>query len=323
MNSFVRQALLAFSAISLLCSCGNGKDIRLLYWNIQNGMWSDQGNNYDNFVDFVKSQDPDVCVWCEAKTHYKTDSAESFKPDDDLYLTSHWDELAARYGHKYVFVGGENDFFPQVITSKYPIDPVARITGSRDSVWVSHGAGWATIKLGGKKVNFVTLHTWPQKYYYGLRYNTPKEVQDSSIANHGGDRFRAKEMKFICDTTIANAVDADSEYWLMMGDFNAKTRLDNYHYGWPADTAAFWVHDIVLNETPYLDILAEKKPGEFHPTHANNTRIDFVYASKAALDCVTDINVLSDGWVEARRHPEVNKFFTPSDHLPIVVDFRF
>ena len=29
-------------------------DMRLLYWNIQNGMWSDQSNGYDNFVAWVK-----------------------------------------------------------------------------------------------------------------------------------------------------------------------------------------------------------------------------------------------------------------------------
>ena len=316
-----RMTILAV-AILCLCACGP-KDCRLLYWNIQNGMWADQGNNYDNFVEFVKAQDPDICVWCESKTHYKTDSAESFKPDDDLYLTTHWNELAARYGHKYVFVGGENDFFPQTITSKYPIEAVERITGSEDEVVVSHGAGWARIKLGGKDINFVTLHTWPQKYYYGLRYNTPKEVQDSSAAAHGGDAFRAKEMAYVCEKTIGTSENAENEYWLMMGDFNAKTRVDNYHYNWPADTAAFWVHDVVINDTPYVDLLAEKHPGVFIPTHANKTRIDFVYGTQPACDCVKGIKVLSDGWCEAKRHPLVSKFYTPSDHLPILVDFEF
>ena len=41
-------------------------NMRLLYWNIQNGMWSGQGDNYDKFVEWVRAYDPDVCVWCEA-----------------------------------------------------------------------------------------------------------------------------------------------------------------------------------------------------------------------------------------------------------------
>ena len=27
--------------------------LKIIVWNIQNGMWSDQGNNYDNFVAWV------------------------------------------------------------------------------------------------------------------------------------------------------------------------------------------------------------------------------------------------------------------------------
>ena len=46
--------------------------VSLLYWNIQNGMWDGQGDNYDRFVAWVKAQDPDICVWCEAASLYYT-----------------------------------------------------------------------------------------------------------------------------------------------------------------------------------------------------------------------------------------------------------
>ena len=59
--------------------------IRILIWNIQNGMWADQGNNYDNFVAWVKSYNPDVCIWCEAKSNYKTDLKQSI-PSGQNYL---------------------------------------------------------------------------------------------------------------------------------------------------------------------------------------------------------------------------------------------
>ena len=51
-------------------------NMRLLYWNIQNGMWSGQGDNYDKFVEWVRAYDPDVCVWCEAQSIYKTGTAD-------------------------------------------------------------------------------------------------------------------------------------------------------------------------------------------------------------------------------------------------------
>ena len=70
------KTLLAVSLILMLSGCaaadqqtpadrpsaGDGKIVNILVWNIQNGMWSDQGNNYDNFVAWVKGNDPDICI---------------------------------------------------------------------------------------------------------------------------------------------------------------------------------------------------------------------------------------------------------------------
>ena len=57
-------------------------NMRLLYWNIQNGMWSGQGDNYDKFVEWVRAYDPDVCVWCEAQSIYKTGTADKMDVAD-------------------------------------------------------------------------------------------------------------------------------------------------------------------------------------------------------------------------------------------------
>ena len=79
----------------------SGEPLRLIYWNIQNGMWSGQVDNYDEFVGWVNSYSPDVCVWAEAQTiyHYGTDTP---MPAEERYLIDGWDSLAARYGHSYV-----------------------------------------------------------------------------------------------------------------------------------------------------------------------------------------------------------------------------
>ena len=109
--------ILSISGVAL----GKGKEIKVLYWNIQNGMWSDQGNNYDNFVDYVRSLDPDICVWAEAESRYVTDTTTKLKSPEELYLPWNWDIVARRYGHKYALLCGKRDGFPQVVTSKYPI----------------------------------------------------------------------------------------------------------------------------------------------------------------------------------------------------------
>lgn len=182
-----------FSVLVLMLALpASGRDLKVLYWNIQNGMWADQENNYDNFVEYVKSQDPDICVWCEAESRYRTGTNVKMTEYDEFYLPWNWDFLARRYGHQYVLVCGKRDTFPQVITSKYPVRIVKRVNGNGDDIIVVHGAGWAQVEVGGKEINIVTLHTWPQRYAYKA------ENQAESGKKQEGDVFRAKEMKYIC-----------------------------------------------------------------------------------------------------------------------------
>ena len=164
---FCLTAFAAAIATSVPCAAKrpSGSDLRLLYWNIQNGMWSGQDDNYDRFVEWVKEFDADVCVWCEAQSIYRSGTADRM-PEADRYLVGNWGELAVRYGHKYWYVGGHRDNFPQVITSKYPIENVERIVGEEPDSVVTHGAGWARIVKNGRTVNIVTLHLWPQAYAY-------------------------------------------------------------------------------------------------------------------------------------------------------------
>ena len=128
---FCLTAFAAAIATSVPCAAKrpSGSDLRLLYWNIQNGMWSGQDDNYDRFVEWVKEFDADVCVWCEAQSIYRSGTADRM-PEADRYLVGNWGELAVRYGHKYWYVGGHRDNFPQVITSKYPTRTRATVTAA-------------------------------------------------------------------------------------------------------------------------------------------------------------------------------------------------
>ena len=227
-----KQVLAMMTAVLVVvmmvgCVGPEEKTLRLLHWNIQNGMWDGQNDNYDRFVEFVKSKDPDVCVWCEAQSIWKTDSDQPLDKAD-RYLVEHWGELAERYGHSYWGIGGYRDSYPQVITSKYPIQYVDKIVGD-DNIIVAHGAGWATIEVEGKTINIVTLHTWPHGYAYRA------EDREVSKAEQGGDKYRAKEIQYICENTIGKVPEAENQLWMMMGDFNSRSRVDNDVYGY-ADT---------------------------------------------------------------------------------------
>lgn len=291
-------------------------NMRLLYWNIQNGMWSGQGDNYDKFVEWVRAYDPDVCVWCEAQSIYKTGTADKMDVAD-RYLVGNWGELAARYGHKYWYVGGHRDNYPQVITSKYPIENVERIVGSKPDSVVTHGAGWERIEKNGKTVNIVTLHTWPQGYAFQAK------DRDASRAENGGDKYRRMEMEYICNHTIHSVPGAEKQFWMMMGDFNARSSRDNWFYKYPAGDTRFLVHDYILRHTPYVDVIAGKYPGEFKTTTGGKSRIDFVYCTPPLYERITHADVVTDAYTEPVRDPaKLSNFWHPSDHRPIVVDFN-
>ena len=308
-----------FSVLVLMLALpASGRDLKVLYWNIQNGMWADQENNYDNFVEYVKSQDPDICVWCEAESRYRTGTNVKMTEYDEFYLPWNWDFLARRYGHQYVLVCGKRDTFPQVITSKYPVRIVKRVNGNGDDIIVVHGAGWAQVEVGGKEINIVTLHTWPQRCAYNA------ENQAESGKKQEGDVFRAKEMKYICDQTIGTVPDAASQYWMMLGDFNAVSRVDNSIYGFDEDNKAFLVHDYVSGNTPYIDIVDRLHPGDFQKSTFSGRRIDFIYMTEPLFRKVRSAEIIHDGYPTSCRDPRgVTKFCYPSDHYPIIVNIKF
>lgn len=312
--SFV-VAVAATVAVAALCGgCRRETPLRVLYWNIQNGMWDDQGNNYDNFVEWVKRYDPDVCVWCEAQTIYE-DGTNKACAKEQRYLPDNWGEVAERYGHSYWVKSGHRDNYPQVITSKYPIEKVLDIVGEEPDSVVTHGACHARIKCGGREVNIVTLHTWPQAYAYRAA------DREASKAEHGGDRYRRMEMEYICGHTILAAPETERGYWMMMGDFNSRSPKDNWFYKYPEGDTRLMVHDYILHNTPYVDIIGDRFAGEFHTTTYGKARIDYVYCTPDLYGDISDAYVVEDDYTRDPVRDEATRFHRPSDHLPILVDF--
>jgi endonuclease/exonuclease/phosphatase family metal-dependent hydrolase len=305
--------------------CGKGKKspegrIKVLYWNIQNGMWSGQPDNYDRFVEWVAAYDPDVCIWAEAQSIY-LDGTSKHMPAADRYLIDGWSELATRYGHGYWTVSGHRDNYPQVITSKYPVETVARIVGAEPDSVVSHGAGWSRIEFGGNTVNLVTAHLWPQGYTFGLK---DKAGQDASRAENGGDKYRRMEVEYICEHTVGSVKDAAQQMWLMAGDFNSRSPFDNWFYKYPENDLRIMTQNYILQNTPYIDVIAEKYRGQFKTSTSGQSRIDYVFCTPALYDRIVSAQTVVDDYTRPVRDPEgLSNFWHPSDHLPIVFEFDF
>ena len=211
-------------------------NMRLLYWNIQNGMWSGQGDNYDKFVEWVRAYDPDVCVWCEAQSIYKTGTADKMDVAD-RYLVGNWGELAARYGHKYWYVGGHRDNYPQVITSKYPIENVERIVGSKPDSVVTHGAGWARSEKEGKTGNIA----------FDLSNNVEMKVKSSK------DSTGFKKLSIIDELGLSMSYNMAAKE-KPLSDLTMRIRLKwwkNYTFNMTAVFASY-AYELDKNGRPYV-----------------------------------------------------------------------
>ena len=284
----------------------SGKDLRVLYWNIQNGMWADQGDGYDNFVEWVKSYNPDVCVWTEAMTIYETGSSSAAS---NITLTasvangSGWKNLASRYGHEYLAIAHRSgDDYPQVVTSRYPLNTLAtfgRIVLSDD---IYHGAGLHQIDMNGTKINLITVHLKP------------------NLDGKDNSDYRKFELEYILSRTVLNSKYA-SENYIIAGDFNARSPKDADYTSATDDEHA--VHQYLYNKTSYVDVIADRYPNRFMTT-TSGSRIDYVYLSPALSSKVTDAAVVCDTWIKAELpvSESVASFRTPSDHRPILVNIR-
>ncbi len=265
--------------------------IRLLYWNIQNGMWGDQGNNYDNFVTFVRKYNPDICVWCEAKTNHETGSDASISGTP--YLPGHWGDLASRYGHAYV-AKAELDKFPQVVTSRYPVTLIKQL-GSP----LKHGAGIFKVETSRGPVYPLALHLRP-------------DVNGTSTETE-----RVAEMLYIIQNSV-NDTSLGISGWMLIGDYNSTSRADAPFYG---SDAIFQVHDYLAASTSLIDLFASRYPGSFMYTTGSRRRIDYIYMDKSAYARVCDACVLTEEWTSPVS-AGIAKFYYPSDHRPMLVDLK-
>ena len=310
----------------------NNSTLRVLSWNIQNGMWSDQDNNYRNFVEWVEKYDPDVCMWCEGETIFN-------KLGDKVYGTNRtfpreWAQYAAKYGHNYVsYVKGSNDNYPQVVTSKYPIEKVAEFGQiGTSSDYVQHRSGLFRINCNGRDVNFVSFHAFA--HAYDPKYTNSAD-QATSAAAHEGDYHREKEISWVCGQTVLNSAYSGQSDWLMMGDFNAVSSRDKNIYTqeknvYKVQSETEWLlHDYILENTDLVDVISEWNPeGDFFSTINGDTkRIDFMYASPSMYGRIESAQVLIDSWTilsqdQSLKDAGKGYFCHPSDHRPILVDFK-
>ena len=273
------------------------KTLRFMDFNIADGMWFDQFNNYDRFVSWMNAQHIDIFAVCEAATHWDKEKKNLPKNNEDRYLPGKWGELAARWGHTYVAVGAYQDNYPVALTSRYPIEVVQQIGGPK----VSHGALHAKV-MG---VNIVILHLWPQQYRKG---------DPTRTKGRGGDEYRMEEINYILNQTILNPKYAAEEHWIMTGDFNTRSPIDKPFYDQihrkKPITFNYDVQTRVREVYPH-DVMYEKNPNELQSSTRGKARIDYIYCTNKLYSSIKEAYTIRDDYVR-----------TSSDHCPLVMEFK-
>ena len=304
--------------VKLLNSVPRERILRVMDYNIQNGMWADQQNNYDNFVAFVNSVDADVCVFCEAQTIYYSGTHDKCKPEE-RYLTDNWGELAARFGHKYWAIGAHQDNYPVVITSKYPVTLVQALGGDE----VSHGGLHAQVTVDGETINFVGFHTWPQAYSKDAKRDAAS--REKSKREHGGDKTREDEFRIFMERTILNPQYAGEKNWLIMGDMNCATPLDDsfHDLGW--ENPRYLGQKYMLDNVPAFDLVKiynnPDKRDAITPSTQGWGRIDLMYGSEPMLKRLLKAKSPKWGFTKGTWNDKTKFYDGSSDHLPVIVDF--
>jgi len=269
--------------------------LRLISYNILEGMKLDKDNNFDKFVNWMKSYSPDIVALEEAYTIAQKKSNVA--------------DWAKRWGHEYsVTYKKSDDNYPVSITSKYPITVKSEIVDG-----VSHGALYVQIE----GVNIVVLHLWPMSYARtagGWDKDTSHDYDKDGDVD--GDDYRISEINIFLDETIRT--NPKEKNWLMMGDFNSSSPKDKDIL--VNAIRSYQVHQDILNAS-YGDLVRQMHNeflrscptvyGGWKGYSGPGSRIDFIYGSRSIANDVVDAGIIYDEFTD-----------NYSDHYPVFTDFR-
>ena len=297
--------------------------LRVMDYNIQNAMWADQGNNYDNFVEWMRRADTDVVIFCEAQSNYITGIDKRMpEPIMERYLPAKWGEFAARWGHKYWVIGAHQDNHPVVVTSRYPLTLIQALGGEE----VSHGGVHAQVEVNGEKIDLVGFHTFPHAYARELVKTDRVKEQKESRRRYDGEKMRTEEIKIFMERTILNKKFRKQKNWLIMGDTNCLSPLDDRFFGHGIGSPLYWGHQYILDNTTCTDIVkaycCPQQRDVLIPSIQWERRIDIIYASPSMMERVVKVETPKDEFTTSIKEPGLRHHKRSSDHLPVIVDFK-
>lgn len=277
------KKLILLSIMLLLGSAAFAQDyLRVLSYNILEGMKLDTTKGKQQFVKWVKDQDPDIFAIQEANKF----TAESLAA------------LAKSYGHNYSVLVKEKGY-PTALTSRFPITDVEKINEN-----ITHG--YITAKVNGYHI--VVLHLNP--HHYDIRR---KEI--ALILAKIKENKATKKLMVMGDFNSYSPLDkanyADGQLLKHIQDVQAKNKAHNNLIN--GEELDFEVQGSIIDFglVDILKHLAESDSLRAKEIIPGKNRIDYIYVSKDLKAKVVRGNFIKD---------EFTKKF--SDHLPIIIELK-
>ena len=272
---------------SAYASLDEAKQLKIISYNVYNGMKLDESEGKQQYIDWAKAQDADIIAWQEM----------------NFFTREKLEKFAADYGHKYAVLLKESPddpaFFPVAITSKYPIVNVNKVV---DNLW--HGALFADVG----NYHFVITHMNP--------FWTAKRIDEINLIIDSIKYSRDPNGKWIIAgdlNSFSPADKADYDKSTLLEDIKEKQKkrpiLENLVNG----QLSYTVQQNLL-DAGYIDAL-KLKHKEFISTAPTKVfydqasvplRYDYIYVSPPLKNNVIDVKVLKDDFTD--------KY---SDHYPV------
>lgn len=264
--------------------------IRVLSYNILEGMKLDTTKQKTVFVDWIKSFDPDIMALQEV----------------NKFKQRQLEDLARSYGHPYAVLLKEYGY-PVALTSKYPIVNVDKVIDN-----MSHG--FICAKVGG--YNIIVLHLNPHKHW--------KRSEEIALVletiKQSGDK---EKWLLMGDFNSISPLDADG-----FADGKLLETMKAEEAGRPGvvenlvdgKSLDYSIHQAILDRG-FVDV-AKKKYPKFesscetksflltHPYPAKK-RYDFIYVSSNLEKNYIDASIIKDSFTD-----------NYSDHYPVLLDLK-
>ncbi len=275
------------STSSAFASLDDAKQLKIISYNVYNGMKLDDSEGKQKYIDWAKAQDADIIAWQEM----------------NFFTREKLEKFAASYGHKYAVLLKESPedaaFFPVAITSKYPIINVNKVV---DNLW--HGALYADIG----NYHFVVTHMNP--------FWTAKRIDEINLIIDSIKYSRDPQGKWIIAGDLNSFSPADkSEYdnSTLLEDIKEKQKkrpiLENLVDGKLSYTVQQNLLDagfIDALKIKHKEFVATAPTKVFYDQASVPLRYDYIYVSPPLKNNVIDVQVIKDDFTD--------KY---SDHYPV------